>query len=94
MTSSAKLDGEIASAGVRGIPRAEMTALIKQIRSEVKRIGADVAVGRVGAGKYQLLALWGTDAAAVASQLERRGFRRTPLSGLGTQLSPITLVRG
>ncbi len=90
-----QLDSEIAEGlGARGIPRDEMTGVIKQIRSEVRRIGADVTVGRIGTGKYQQLALWGADADAVATQLERRGFRRTPLSGLGTSMSPITLVRG
>lgn len=79
--------------GQRGIPKSEAAALAKQIRAEVRRIGADVSVGRSGTGKYQTLELWGSDADAVAAQLERRGFARTPLSGLGTQMSPITLVR-
>lgn len=77
----------------RGIPRKEATALIKQIRSEVRRIGADVSVGAVGTGTYQQIALWGSDADAVATQLEKRGLSRTPLSGIGTQMSPITLTR-
>jgi hypothetical protein len=77
----------------RGIPRADATAWIKQIRAEVRRIGADVTLGRVGTGKYQEIALWGSDANAVTLQLEQRGFQRTTLSGIGTRLSPITVIR-
>lgn len=84
---------EITEFTSRGIPRAEATALIKQIRDEVRRIGADVTVGRSGTGKYQLIELWGADANAVAAQLEQRGFRRTALRGLGTKMSPITLSK-
>ena len=96
--SSKQLDSDIAEviatgAGTRGLLKSEAAAFVKQLRAEVRRIGADVTVGRVGAGKYQLISLWGSDAEAVTAQLEKRGFKRTPLSGSGSDMSPITLVK-
>lgn len=91
--SRLKASGRSAHAEKKLLPKGEVTAILKQLRAEAKRIGADVTFGRVGAGKYQEISLWGSDADAIASQLERRGFQRTLLSGIGDRLSPITMVR-
>ena len=93
--SSKQLDNDIAEALSTGqrLLKSEAAAIVKQLRAEIRRIGADVTVGRVGTGKYQEISLWGSDADAVASQLETRGFKRTPLSGSGSAMSPITIVK-
>lgn len=95
--SSKQLDSDIAEVlaptGTQRFLKSEATAFVKQLRAEVRRIGADVTVGRVGTGKYQEISLWGSDADAVALQLEKRGFKRTLLSGSGSAMSPITIVK-
>jgi len=53
----------------------------------------DCKVVRIGTGKHYMLGLYGEDAGRLADVLIRFNLKRTPMSGNGTRLNPITLDR-
>lgn len=68
--------------------RQQATRTTREIR---KALGDLCSVIRIGTGKNVVLGLHGPLADTVADKLCENGFHRTPLSGDGSRLNPITI---